>query len=45
MSKDSLDRKVTDKTCCMHAEQRAIFDALRRNPEKLDGSKMTSSPP
>jgi deoxycytidylate deaminase len=27
-----------DKTCCMHAEWRAITDALKRSPEKLDGS-------
>lgn len=29
-----------DKTCCMHAEWRAIMDALKRNPEKLKGSKL-----
>jgi deoxycytidylate deaminase len=29
-----------DKTCCMHAEWRAIMDAFRRNPEKLTGSKL-----
>lgn len=29
-----------DKTCCMHAEWRAIMDALKRNPEKLAGSKL-----
>lgn len=29
-----------DKTCCMHAEWRAILDALKRNPEKLQGSKL-----
>ena len=29
-----------DKTCCIHAEWRAIMDALRRNPEKLAGSKL-----
>lgn len=29
-----------DKTCCMHAEWRAILDATRRNPEKLNGSKL-----
>lgn len=39
-SKDSYDKKVTDKTCCIHAEKRAIFDALRRNPEKLNGSTL-----
>ena len=25
----AYDVKVTDKTCCMHAEQRAIFDLLK----------------
>ncbi len=25
----AYDKKVTDKTCCMHAEQRAIFDLLK----------------
>ena len=29
-----------DKTCCMHAEWRAIMDALKRNSEKLKGSKL-----
>jgi deoxycytidylate deaminase len=29
-----------DKTCCMHAEWRAIMDALRRNHKKLAGSKL-----
>ncbi len=33
--KNSYHRKVTDKTCCIHAEQRALFDALRNNPDKL----------
>lgn len=34
--KSSYDRKVTDKTCCIHAEQRALFDALRNNPSELE---------
>lgn len=38
--KDIYDKKVSDKTCCIHAEQRAMFDALKRNPEKLVGSKI-----
>ena len=38
--KSKLHRKVTDKTCCMHAETRAILDALRRNPTKLPGSRI-----
>lgn len=29
-----------DKTCCMHAEWRAIMDAMRRNSGKLKGSKL-----
>jgi deoxycytidylate deaminase len=37
-AKESYNKKVTDKTCCVHAEQRAIMDALRRNKEKLLGS-------
>ena len=28
----------SDKHCCLHAEQRAVFDALKSNPEKLAGS-------
>jgi deoxycytidylate deaminase len=38
--KDRLHPKVTDKTCCVHAEQRAIMDALRINAEALKGSRM-----
>lgn len=29
-----------DRTCCIHAEWRAITDALRRNPDKIKGSKL-----
>ena len=29
-----------DRTCCMHAEWRAILDALRRNASKLPGSQL-----
>lgn len=39
-SKDLYHKKVTDKTCCVHAEQRAIMDALRKNPNKLFGSRL-----
>lgn len=39
LDKKSLDAKVTDKTCCIHAEQRAIFDALF-NGMNLSGSTM-----
>ena len=39
--KDDLpDTFKSDKTCCIHAEQRAIFDALRRNPKKIQGSRI-----
>lgn len=36
--KKDLNQKITDKTCCVHAEQRAIMDALKRNPSKLKNS-------
>lgn len=39
-SKGSYHEKVTDKTCCVHAEQRAVMDALRKNPAKLSGSRL-----
>lgn len=29
-----------DYTCCMHAEWRAIIDALKSNPDKIKGSKL-----
>lgn len=29
-----------DQTCCMHAEWRAIMDALKNNPKELEGSKL-----
>ena len=34
-----LDFK-SDKTCCVHAEWRAIIDALKTNPEKIKGSRI-----
>ncbi len=39
-SKDSYNKKVTDKTCCVHAEQRAIMDALKNNSEKIKNSTL-----
>ena len=30
----------SDKTCCVHAEQRAIMDALQNNPEKIKDSRL-----
>lgn len=39
--KDSLPPDFkSDKTCCIHAEQRAIYDALASNPTKLPGSRL-----
>jgi len=38
--KTLYDRKVTDKTCCIHAEQRAVMDALRTHPDKLAGATL-----
>lgn len=38
VEKSSYHEKVTDKTCCVHAEQRAVADALSRNPEKMKKS-------
>lgn len=39
-SKDTYDKKVTDKTCCVHAEQRAMISALRTYPDKISGSSL-----
>lgn len=30
----------SDKTCCVHAEERAILDALKNNPDELVGADM-----
>lgn len=38
--KDSYHKKVTDKTCCIHAEQKAIMFALEHYPELLAGSRL-----
>lgn len=38
--KDKYHKKITDKTCCIHAEQRAIFDALSKNPSELLGARL-----
>ena len=41
LNKYQLPQKFKfDRTCCVHAEQRAIMDALRKNPEKLKGSRL-----
>ena len=38
--KAQYHRKVTDKTCCIHAEQRAILDALKSASDQLPGSDL-----
>ncbi|MDE1850936.1 MAG: hypothetical protein KGH54_04060, partial [Candidatus Micrarchaeota archaeon] len=38
--KELYSKRVTDKTCCVHAEQRAIIDALKTNPGKIEGSRI-----
>ncbi len=40
LPKSSYHLRVTDKTCCIHAEVRAILDALCQHPEKLPGSTL-----
>lgn len=37
-NKKEIDEKVADKTCCVHAEQRAIMNALKNNPQELPDS-------
>lgn len=36
VDKSSLDKKVTDKTCCIHAEQRAILDVFKNTADFSD---------
>lgn len=39
--KDILPKNFkSDKTCCVHAEQRAIMDALRHYPHEIEGSTL-----
>jgi deoxycytidylate deaminase len=39
-AKESYAKKITDKTCCIHAEQRAILDSLTKHPDKIKGSRL-----
>ena len=39
-SKEMYHSRVKDKTCCIHAEQRAVINALEKNPSKIKGSKI-----
>ncbi|MFA7298776.1 MAG: hypothetical protein WC010_03985 [Candidatus Absconditabacterales bacterium] len=38
--KNSYHKKVTDKTCCIHAEQRAIMNTLIDTPDQIIGSRL-----
>ena len=40
LKKSQYNKKVTDKTCCIHAEQNAVANALKNNPKKLNGSTL-----
>lgn len=33
-------KQKSDRTCCMHAEWRAIMDALRNHPDEIGGSQL-----
>lgn len=39
-SYDWMKKKKADKTCCVHAEWRAIMDALRKLPHEIPGSTL-----
>ncbi len=38
--KGGYHSKVTDKTCCIHAEQRAIINGIKWKPKKVIGSQL-----
>lgn len=39
--KDELPKEFrSDETCCVHAEQRAVYDSLKNNSDKLSGSRI-----
>lgn len=39
--KDDIPKNFkSDRSCCIHAEERAIMDALRKHPEKIIGSRL-----
>lgn len=39
-NKGSLDSKVTDATCCIHAERRAVSSAIKKRSTTANGSTM-----
>jgi deoxycytidylate deaminase len=38
--KEEYSKKITDKTCCIHAEQRAIIDALTHKASNINGATL-----
>ncbi len=40
VDKSKYHPKVKDTTCCIHAEQRAIIDTLKTNPDKITWSRL-----
>jgi deoxycytidylate deaminase len=40
VDKNTYDKKITDKTCCIHAEQRAIIDTLTLHDGFIYGSTL-----
>lgn len=40
IDKTIYHKKVKDTTCCIHAEQRAIMDTLKKNPDKINWSRL-----
>lgn len=40
IDKSTYHKKVKDTTCCIHAEQRAIMDALKNHPDKIKWSRL-----
>lgn len=38
--RSDVQNHVHDRTCCVHAEWRAIMDALKTHPEKVHGSTL-----
>jgi len=39
--KDDIPKNFkSDRSCCIHAEERAIMDSLRKHPDKIIGSRL-----
>lgn len=39
-NRGEYSKKVTEKTCCIHAEVQALLDALKTNPDQVKGSSL-----